>query len=216
LDVPFHPGPTKTSEDPDLPAIRRVLSGDSSSYAEIVERHESRMRRLLTAIVADPELGEDLLQEVLFIAYRRLGDFRAESRFGTWLSRIAIREAVRARKRRGKLRRLFIPLEEVRTDGVADARGVRPEDSMGLQDMLTVFERLPVRERTALALHVVEDKSYAEIAEILGSPVGTVGSLISRGRDRLRRILNRSGWDVSPREELHSKVDPIADPLSSP
>jgi RNA polymerase sigma-70 factor (ECF subfamily) len=173
------------SGDPDAPMIRRVLAGDVSAFGEIVHRHERSLRRLVTGIVSDRQLAEDVVQESLWIAYRRLADFRGEAALETWLTRITIREAVRARTRARRIWRRFVPLEFVQ-DPVEPASSESREAARDLEEVLATLARLSVRERTALLLHVVEGHSYAETASILEMPIGTVGSLISRARAKLR------------------------------
>ncbi len=185
------PVPAQTepeSVDPDADAIRRVRSGDASAYGEIVERHEPALRALVTGILADRQVAEDVVQDVFLIGYRNLDGFRGEAKLSTWLTRIAIREATRARTRLRKLLRRLAPLEEARTPSPkSHTRAAEARD-----EALSLLARLSSIERTAFVLHVVESRSYQEIAEILGIPIGTVGSHISRARARLREHASRA------------------------
>jgi len=173
--------------DPDRSGLERVLGGDPEAFGEIVERHEARLRALVAGIVADRQVGEDVVQETFLVAYRRLGTFRGESTFSTWLTRIAIREATRARTRFRRIVGRWVALDESQAAG-----GERPADrSESRDEVLAILRRLPERERVPFVLHVLEGRKYEEIAELLGVPSGTIGSHISRARSRLEKIWPR-------------------------
>ena len=155
-----------SSVDRDRAGLERVLAGDPDAFGDLVERHEGRLRALVAGIVADRQVVEDVVQETFFVAYRRLETFRGEASFSTWLTRIAIREATRARTRFRRSGGRWGPRDEV----------------------LAILRRLPDRERVPFVLHVLEGRKYEEIADLLGVPAGTVGSHISRARTRLKKL----------------------------
>jgi RNA polymerase sigma-70 factor (ECF subfamily) len=128
--------------------------------------------------------AEDVLQEVFLAVYRALPRFRGDSQLSTWIHRIAIRTALRS-SARGR-RRATIPLE---TEPVAPVKG----DPLVAAELIASFRAalagLPFRERVVLSLFSVEGLSHAEIAEILGIPVGTVWSRLHKARKRLLRAL---------------------------
>jgi len=171
----------------DAASVRRILAGDPSAYGEVVRRHERGLRRLVTGIVGDVHLAEDVVQEAFLLAYRRLAGFRGEATFRTWITRIAIREAVRSRTRWRRLWRRLVPLEAAR-GRESKREAAAAAAARDLEGVLALLERIPARERAALLLHAVEGRSYSEIASILEAPIGTVGSLISRARVRLRGL----------------------------
>ncbi|MEQ8767566.1 MAG: sigma-70 family RNA polymerase sigma factor [Planctomycetota bacterium] len=177
--------PTAAAEA-DLEAIRRILSGETEAYGEIVARHEAPLRRLVRGLLSDSELVEDVLQEVFFNAYRSLGRFRGEARLGTWLYRIAVREAGRARKRLAKLSRRQGSLGE--RDVPDRPREPAIENREQIDQALSLLDRLPTLERAAFVLYVIEDRSYADISEILDAPPGTVASWIHRARGKLEEL----------------------------
>jgi RNA polymerase sigma-70 factor (ECF subfamily) len=169
----------------------RAVSGDGTAFEEIVRSHETLLRRVLLGLVADRHLVEDLLQEVFLIAYRRLSSYRGEGPLRTWLTRIAVREAIGKRVRWLGFWRRCAPLEEARLstgDGRVESRAEQREE---LEGLLGILGRLPAREKAAIILHTVEGMSHGEIGEIMGCPSGTVGSLISRGRVRLGEAMGR-------------------------
>lgn len=188
-------------EDPDGHLIQEVLAGDPSAYEELVRRHEATLSRVIFGILGDAHLAEDVLQDVMLIGYRKLTSFRGESRFSTWLTRIAVREAWGARSRWKRFRQRFAPLDESRTGAATGSLGSRPVEGTAAR-VLGMIGRLPRKERTALILHVVEQQSYSQISEVLRCPGGTVGSLISRARVRLQKMMpERETIDVLSPEE---------------
>lgn len=172
--------------DPDHRAIARVLAGDANAYGEIVARHEVPLRRVVLGILADRHLVEDVLQESFLLAYRKLPSFRGDAPFGAWLYRITVREALRARSRWRKLWRAVAPLEAEQVEAPPQRVG-----SEELEQELVELGQIPPRARAALVLHAVEERSYEEIADILGCPSGTVGALIHRARAKLKELRGR-------------------------
>jgi RNA polymerase sigma-70 factor (ECF subfamily) len=170
--------------DPDGAALRRILAGEVQAFAEVVERHEGRLRRLVTGILADSHLAEDVVQDVFLIAYRKLPGYRFESRFGTWMARIAVRKAMAARRRRRSRGRRQVPLEEAEA-GRRALRGSAPERRLQEEEGLRrTLGALTLHERTALVL-LAEGYTYAEIGHLMGRPAGSVGTWIHRARQRL-------------------------------
>lgn len=172
-------GPAGPADDPDATSVRRILAGDPSAFAEIVARNEQPLRRLVVGLLGDRHLAEDVLQEVLWIAYQRLAGFQFRARFRTWISRIAVRKALGARARlRSWLRR---PLSLDGRDVPSRQEGTGDDD---IEITLRHLQRLPAPERVALVL-LVEGHAYHEIAELLSCPIGTVSARIHRARERL-------------------------------
>ncbi|MEM7262597.1 MAG: RNA polymerase sigma factor [Planctomycetota bacterium] len=186
--------PSEEEIDPDLETVDRVLAGDAGAYSEIVARHEGPLRAAVLGVIADREVCDDVLQDVFLIAYRRMPTFRREAPFGAWIYRIAIREALRARTRWRTRWKRWISVEDF--DSIQPASGSAEEEvdtKLQVDDqLLPQLEKLSPRERAAIVLHGVEEKSYDEIAEIIGCTSGTVGSLIHRGRAKLKELLRIS------------------------
>jgi len=155
--------------------------------------------------------AEDLTQETFLRAYTHFDRFRQGTNFRAWLFRIlrnlTINQVKRRRVRgvRVELDPVFPQLSADRTDPFAPrAAGFARED---LEDALG---RLSAEHRTAVLLCYVGGFSYAEIAEAMGTPVGTVMSRIYRARRRLRRDLDRAGLPRGDAAPLHATVCPAA------
>ncbi len=178
-------GPAEpAAADPDAQALRAVLAGDASAYAIVVERHHASILRVLTGILGDRHLAEDVAQEVWLLVYRKLEGFEFRARFSTWLYRVAVREASSAKNRM----RRFLARHAISSDRVDEAVGDRAVDTTGREDVLRALAWLSVAERAAFTLHI-EGLRYDEIAESLGWPEGTVATRIRRAREKLTQVL---------------------------
>lgn len=174
--------------DPDAALVRRAVDGDVSAFEALVLRHGPSLSRLVTGLVADPHTAEDVVQEIWILVYRRLHTFRFEASFRTWLARVAVREAVAARVR---LKAWWHRLSSAEADATASRWG-RAEAGGEASDLLRQLERLPVAERSALVL-IAEGFSYAEAAEALACPIGTISVRVHRARERLAARLGETG-----------------------
>src|SRR5713226_4806823 len=95
-------------DEDDLILVDRVLAGDRRAFEPLVRRHERRVFRVTLAVLGNVEDAEEAMQDTFVKAFRHLGQFRKESRFTTWLTRIAINEAIQKRN----ARKNFVPLEQ--------------------------------------------------------------------------------------------------------
>jgi RNA polymerase sigma-70 factor (ECF subfamily) len=169
---------------PDDLLVRRARDGDASAFGELVERHQTRIYAVCLRILSDPEEARDAAQDAFVTAFRKLGQFRGDAAFTTWLHRIAVNacyDALRRAKRRPVLH------TAVATD---DDRGPEPgppsadhaDEIAGTVDVTRALATIPLDYRVAVVLADVEDLPYEEIARVLDVPVGTVKSRVHRGR----------------------------------
>jgi RNA polymerase sigma-70 factor, ECF subfamily len=170
--------------------VRRTLA-DKDAFAELIGRYEAKLARYLERLgVALPEDREDILQNAFVKAYRNLNSFDTELSFSSWMYRIAHNEAMsffRARRARpqvtldedGEL--LLTELKDEQADASALA-----ELRLSREELAKAFMQLDPRYRDALTLRYFEDRSYAEMSDILEVPVGTVSTLIHRAKRALR------------------------------
>ena len=168
--------------------VARALAGDAAAYAELVLAHQPRLRRLLAARLADPHLAEDVAQEVWMLAHRRLATWRGHAGFGSWLRRIALREAARASERRRLERGRVRPIAwevalELPAAGAGPARRLAAREEAD-----ALLAHLPAREREAFAL-CAAGWSQGEVAARLARPRGSVATWVRRARRRLARAV---------------------------
>jgi RNA polymerase sigma-70 factor (ECF subfamily) len=180
--------------------VEEARGGDSEAFTTLVRQYDRNIYRLALNITGNQEDAEDVLQEAFLKAYTHLDRFQGNSRFYTWLVRIAVNEALmKLRKRRGdRSVSLDEPIttadDELMTPEVEDW-GENPEQRFArteLQEILNkAIESLEPQFRTVVALRDVESLSTEETAELLGLSVPAVKSRLLRGRLKLRDKLNK-------------------------
>ena len=166
---------------------RVVVHDDHDAFAALVRLHQEPVRRFLRKLCGtDWQRADDLAQETFWKAYRHISGYRGQGRFLGWLFGIAWQLHV-GQQRRSSARR-FEPLDEEvgeLPDQIPD-----PVDRYALEQLL---EQLRPEEQAAMILHAMHGMSHPEIAAALGLPLGTVKSLIARGRAKLRRLAGDDG-----------------------
>ncbi len=174
-----------------MPSADRWLPGSHLSYgdamsdrAALIEAQIPGLRRFASALLrGDRERADDLVQDTLERALSRWHRRRPEGNLRGWLYTILYNRFLseQQRLRRRGLHRA--PLEETEIPGVDGGQ----DSALEHRDLLRAFSGLPEEQRSVLLLIAVEDLSYEEAAQVLGVPIGTVMSRLSRARDRLRR-----------------------------
>jgi RNA polymerase sigma-70 factor (ECF subfamily) len=178
----------------DEEVVERVLAGEIELFEILMRRYNQRLYRVARTILSDDGEAEDVMQDAYVRAYTHLGQFAGRARFSTWLTRIAVHEAVE-RARRG---RRLVQIEDV-SPGKEDTmtllssteRG--PEQQAIQRDLQSVLEAavedLPESFRTVLTLRDIEGLSTAETAECLGISEPLVKTRLHRARAALRNGL---------------------------
>lgn len=177
--------------DPDQTLVREARAGSREAFDALVRRHERRVFNLARALTASDSEAEDLAQETFLRAYQGLRRFRGDSAFATWLHRIAI-NTINSHLARRCLRIEDPEPRQERDDGreAEPASGMSLEDDLARRDAIDrALATLPPELRATLVLRDVEGFGYAEIATMLGVPLGTVESRLFRARQRLRHVL---------------------------
>ncbi|MCC6362500.1 MAG: RNA polymerase sigma factor [Bryobacterales bacterium] len=174
---------TSALSDEDI--VARVLSGEVPLFELLVRRHNQRLYRATKAILKDEEEAEDAMQEAYVRAFVRLDQFAGEARFSTWLTKIAVHEAL------GRLRR------RKRQEEFPDTMKSHDNPERTVHDLRVraaiehAVEKLPPIYRAVFVLRDVEELSGAETAECLGITEETVKTRLHRARMLLRRRLER-------------------------
>ena len=158
----------------------------------VAEVYAGCYRRLvgqLLAVTADLSAAQDAVQEV-FVKALSTTSFAAADNPEAWLRTVAVNSARRHWRRQLHLDRLL------RTGPLVGSDSVVPELSADRVALVTALRALPAKQREAVALHYVADLPLAEIATIVGAPVGTVKARLSRGRARLAQLLGDTAMEV--------------------
>jgi len=143
-----------------------------------------RLRRYARAMLGNRAAADDLVQDTLERAWVRLSQWRVGSDLRAWL--FSIMHNLRV----DQLRRPAVPTQSMDEDDVGTPTRATQTDALEVRDIESALSQLPDEQREVLLLVALEEMSYAEIAEALAIPVGTVMSRLSRGRERLRQIMD--------------------------
>lgn len=194
------PAPAAVESDEKLAA--RAAAGEESAFEELVSRYESRVYRLARRLTADDAEAKDAFQETFLAVHKGLPAFRAESRFSTWLYRIATNAALQLRRARSRRPTESLEACLPRFDG-AGAHAAEPADlraasradelldSRRLAEKARAgLERLPGIYRDAFVLRDLEEMTSGEVAEILGIDAAAVRQRVHRARLMLRGYLS--------------------------
>jgi RNA polymerase sigma-70 factor (ECF subfamily) len=181
--------------DPDHLLVERARRGDSRSYKSLFDKYSPRVRRLVSRHVSDPDEVAEVTQEAFIRAFRALPQFKGESRFFTWLYRIALNTSRNSLARVRRIRRVElenVPIEDgdsgmqYRDEALHDET---PESLLATRQVADAVQAavaaLPEDLRAALLLREVEGLKYEEIARQLDVPIGTVRSRIFRAREAI-------------------------------
>ncbi len=167
---------------------------DPDLFRLLLERHQHRVFRLVASILgpfADLD-AEEVTQEVFVRVHGRLASFRGESRFSTWLHRLAYNRAIELR-RRARLRFEHVPCGDLQTSPAPDGPHEAALESERERSVARLVEELPAVYRSVVHLHYWMDQSVEEIAGTLDVPTGTVKSYLARARARLRERARARG-----------------------
>lgn len=181
--------------------IQKAARGDQDAFAQLLELHQNKVYGLTLRLVGSPEDAMELTQETFFNAWRGLPNFHADSKFSTWLYRLATNAAIDFLRREKRRRNLStIPLStDDDPDRVLDIPDQRftPQSQLERQELQEAVHRglgqLSDEHRQVLVLRELNGLSYTEIAQVLGLEEGTVKSRIFRARLALRNILLADG-----------------------
>lgn len=201
---------------PETELIANAMNGDSESFGELYTRHSRRVFYLCYRMVNDTDLAEDLTQEAFVHAFRRLSTFRQESRFTTWMHRIAVNTVLMfIRKRNSSIRETpldpaFGAEEEAPFEGQVYGR---PDETLSMTTdrvaLLRAIENLPPGYRLMLILHDIHGYEHQEIAEIFGCTTGNTKSQLHKARLRLRAVIDRPKGDSTGSSRKRSRRVPV-------
>jgi RNA polymerase sigma-70 factor (ECF subfamily) len=193
-------------------AIEGAARGDTECFKFLYDRHKRRVYSVCLRMVGNVEAAEDFTQEAFLQLHRKIGLFRGEAAFSTWLHRIAVNVVLMRLRKRG--------LSEVSLDEALEpheeggpTREIATEDQnlAGSIDRLVLeraIEHLPPGYRIVFVLHDVEGYEHGEIAEMLGCSIGNCKSQLHKARIKLRGTLK-----VTQAENSRRKTPPKAKPL---
>ena len=177
-------------------AIERAKAGDGASFEALYALHKRRVYSLCLRMLGNTAEAEDLAQEAFLQLFRKIGTFRGESAFSTWLHRLTVNVVLMHLRKKGlnetSLDELMEPQQE---DGPKKDFGARDNVLAGSIDRVNLercIENLPAGYRAIFVLHDVEGYEHNEIAEMLGCSIGNSKSQLHKARMKLRDLLRSS------------------------
>ena len=191
--------PAVQPEEPDAALVARVAHRDHAAFETLMRRHNGRLFRVARAILKDDAEAEDAVQDAYLEAFRHIGDYRGDAQVSTWLTRIAINQALMRLRRHKRERQVLqfpggtgAPADEA---AIMDRKTESPASATLRAEIRKMVERrideLPAAFRTVFVMRDVEEMTVQETADCLGVPAATVRTRLFRARGLLREALAR-------------------------
>jgi RNA polymerase sigma-70 factor (ECF subfamily) len=204
-DIPYRdsaPAARLAEPSDDTAIIARVLGGEAALFELLMRRHNQRLFRAARAIVKNDDEAEDVMQEAYVNAYLHLSQFEGRAKFSTWLTRIAVHEAlsrvrVRVRERHVQARDSACEQDYDAEDDAMSSDVASPEEAVSGREVCAILEplvdALPEGFRVVFVLRAIEGLSVDETADCLGLVPETVRTRFFRARRLLRQVLVERG-----------------------
>lgn len=178
-------GNQENPSDADL--VRTVRAGNRTAYGVLVDRHLPSVYAVVARIVCNAADAEDLTQETFLRAFERLHLHETRYSFRNWLLKMATNLALNHLRSRRRERNIHLRVAEANTDGSATSHA--NDEVPGSSDWDYWLDQLDGSQRAAIVLFHFQEMSYAQIAEVMETPVNTVRTQLHRGRKRLRELM---------------------------
>jgi len=178
------------SGEKDHELVAKSLQGNEKAFRDLIERYHGTAYAVVRGVLGDRDDVEDVLQLVYIKIHRGLAGFRGDSKFSTWVYQIARNEAINAVKKR---RLDTSPIEDLQVAGPeTESPDAALHQSQLGEQLETAMQHLDENQRMAIELRYMGERSYEEIAETMGIPLGTVKTYIHRGKAELKKVMMRS------------------------
>jgi RNA polymerase sigma-70 factor (ECF subfamily) len=192
-------------------AIRLAQQGDAGAFERIYRLHSRRVYALCLRMVGNTAEAEDLTQDAFLQLFRKIGTFRGESAFSTWLHRLAVNVVLM------KLRKKTLPETSLEESTDPDDETSGPKREIGAPDLLLsgsidrvhlqrAIEQLPPGYRQVFVLHDVQGFEHNEIAGLMQCSIGNSKSQLHKARMRLRELLQETLRDLARQERQAAKT----------
>jgi RNA polymerase sigma-70 factor, ECF subfamily len=165
--------------------IARVLEGDRLAGRELYDAHAPRVYRLAYRMTCDEDMARECTQDAFVRAFSKLGGFRQEAAFGTWIHRIAVSVVLQAMRSQRRRSARFVDMEEAKHVAAGDDT----HDAELASRLERAVDELPEMYRTPLIMHDLEGYTHAAIADVLSIAEGTSKTRVAHARAKLRDTL---------------------------
>ncbi len=200
----------------DEEVVRRVRGGETALFEVLIRRYNQRLFRVARGILRNEGEAEDVMQQAFVNTYTHLDQFAERARFGTWLTRIAVHEALARLRHRGRLEEVdAMPEFDKKTMELLTSKDLSPEEQAMRREVRAIlelaFDGLPEIYRSVFLLREVEAMSTTETADCLGVSEDTVKTRLHRARAMLRQeLFERAGLTAAALFPLHlSRCDRV-------
>ena len=194
----FSEEPKPELTEPD--AIRRAQDGDALAFEYLYKSHSRRVYGLCLRMLKNTSEAEDLTQQVFLRLFCKIGTFRGDSAFSTWLHRVTVNAVLMHLRRRKSTEVLAessepaaVPGDDPRELGSGDTSMLRAIDRLNL---MSAIRKLPAGYKRLFLLHDVMGYMHSEIASLVGCSVGCSKSQVHKARKRLRSLLYGERWEA--------------------
>jgi RNA polymerase sigma-70 factor (ECF subfamily) len=179
-----------SSMESDAAIVKRVLSGDVEAFALLVDRHHPSCCRAAANILGSEDDGEDAVQEAFVRAYRHLGSYREQDRFGAWLMRIVVNQC----RTRAASNQRYTSIDAVESSANLHALHGLPDEELLLSErrteLMAALSQIDEAQREAIVLRFGEELSYDEMSAITGVGASALKMRVQRACARLRAMLS--------------------------
>jgi RNA polymerase sigma-70 factor, ECF subfamily len=169
--------------------VKRAQQGDDNGFKQLFEMNVNRIYAFCLRMSTNPQLAEEITQDVFVKAWENLSKFRGESKFTTWLHSIAVNEFLTQKRSEKRFMQRFVQTDDVLK---YDRHGEKPEYHFNTNiDLENAISSLPEQAKMVLVLHDIEGYQHKEIAEMTNIKVGTSKAHLHRARKILREELSK-------------------------
>jgi RNA polymerase sigma-70 factor (ECF subfamily) len=178
-------------QDNDVVLAQKSADGDTAAFEELYHRHFRRVYALCLRMTGDPTKAEDLTQDVFIQLFNKIGSFRGDSAFTTWLHRMTVNQVLMYFRKRSTKSELT-SVDDETPDQIV--RGTENPNTMPVIDRIALekaVQQLPPGYRTVFILHDVEGYEHEEIARMMGVAEGTSKSQLHKARLKLRGLIRQ-------------------------
>jgi RNA polymerase sigma-70 factor, ECF subfamily len=197
VEIPFEStvqinSETVSCDEADLELVRKSSAGNIAAFEQLYQRYYRRTYSLCLRMLANPVEAEDMTQEVFIQLFKKVGSFRGDSKFSTWLHRLTVNQILMHFRKRN------VKIEKMTEDGEIPDQiipGTENPNKMPVVDKIAIDEaiaELPNGYRTIFVLHDVEGYEHEEISSLLGLSVGTSKSQLHKARLKMRKLLRKT------------------------
>lgn len=183
--------------------VVQLQKGEEAAFKKLVDDYQGMVYNTVLGIVQNEDDADDITQEVFIQVFRSVSSFKGDSKFSTWLYRIALGKALDHEKKKKRKKRFGFVQSLFGTDGEEQLHpvefnhpGVKMEKKERANELFNALKQIPDKQRIAFTLHKLEGQSYQEIAEIMNTTLYAVESLMGRAKANLKKEL-KNYYDIN-------------------